>query len=504
MSSRRKTRSSSSALLSFSRFEMQSDGAQFDRINAVRRRWFAAGAIGLLTWLTFGFAGVYPLIWQPFVLAAVVVGVFGMLYGHALSPGVRIVGFAWIAIVATIVIQVVPLSSSWLDLVSPNARRLIAARSIEAATLGVNRHPISIEPQLTIKALVFAVSFGVFGLGFARIVNRASLFLIARWILIVGSLLAVTGILQRAWPHAPLYGFWVPYAGLSNAFGPFVNRNHFAGWMIMATGLGLGFLQALYKEVPQSALSNWRNRIIWTASESGSRIILTSLAITLMSISTMWTLSRSGILALSFVYVLFVLAVSRDRSANTRRRVNASLLALSILCIAIGWRGAEVLSNRFAMSESLISRLQAWDYTLRVIEDFPVLGTGVNTFTIATMFYQTNLTESHFAESHNDYLQVISDGGTVMGLIVLVTIVMLALAVRRRIGDTSDAQLNWLQTGAALGLMGIALQETVDFSLQKPANAMLFTIVLLTGLYDPSAVVRTSASKPLIKQDSIQ
>ena len=42
-------------------------------------------------------------------------------------------------------------------------------------------------------------------------------------------------------PTQPLvYGFWKPLHG-GNPFGPFINRNHFAGWMVMALPLVVGY-----------------------------------------------------------------------------------------------------------------------------------------------------------------------------------------------------------------------------------------------------------------------
>ena len=48
---------------------------------------------------------------------------------------------------------------------------------------------------------------------------------------------------QSRWPYLGysrehnnglVYGFWQQTRDYSNGFGPFVNRNHFAGWMLMA------------------------------------------------------------------------------------------------------------------------------------------------------------------------------------------------------------------------------------------------------------------------------
>ena len=39
--------------------------------------------------------------------------------------------------------------------------------------------------------------------------------------------------------NGKVYGFWTTQMG-GSPFGPFVNKNHFAGWMLLALPLTLG------------------------------------------------------------------------------------------------------------------------------------------------------------------------------------------------------------------------------------------------------------------------
>ena len=43
----------------------------------------------------------------------------------------------------------------------------------------------------------------------------------------------------------------------------------------------------------------------------------------------------------------------------------------------------------------------------------------------------------------------------------------------------------WLRRGAVTGLIAIALQETVEFSLQMPGNAVLFALLCAVALHRP-------------------
>ena len=91
-----------------------------------------------------------------------------------------------------------------------------------------------------------------------------------------------------------VYWFWQPSeGGGSNAFGPFVNRNHFAGWMLMATSVGLGYWLGLLERA-EDVNPRWRNPLVWFSSRDASVLFLTATAIMLMAISIVWTMSRSG------------------------------------------------------------------------------------------------------------------------------------------------------------------------------------------------------------------
>ena len=50
----------------------------------------------------------------------------------------------------------------------------------------------------------------------------------------VGLVGAVAAIVQRAVDPTRLYGLWLPIDAGARPFGPFVNRNHFATWLLMA------------------------------------------------------------------------------------------------------------------------------------------------------------------------------------------------------------------------------------------------------------------------------
>ena len=60
----------------------------------------------------------------------------------------------------------------------------------------------------------------------------------------------------------------------------------------------------------------------------------------------------------------------------------------------------------------------------------------------------------------------------------------MAIATRRRARDTeAGSTAYWLRAGAITAIVAIALQESVDFSLQMPGNAALFAIVCAIAVH---------------------
>jgi O-antigen ligase len=115
---------------------------------------------------------------------------------------------------------------------------------------------------------------------------------------------------------------------------------------------------------------------------------------------------------------------------------------------------------------------------------FAVTGTGVNTYPVAARFYQRHDMDRFFGEAHNDYLQLLAEGGLVVAVPAAICLGLLIVEISRRARkDLPSSTSWWLRRGAVTGLVAIALQETVEFSLQMPGNAALFAVLCAIALH---------------------
>jgi O-antigen ligase len=90
----------------------------------------------------------------------------------------------------------------------------------------------------------------------------------------------------------------------------------------------------------------------------------------------------------------------------------------------------------------------------------------------------------HTIEAHNDYMQLLAEGGVALAAVVLAALVVLGALIRRRFrAKEDDPTTYWIRVGATTGLVAIAFQELVEFSLQMPGNAALFAVVAAIAIW---------------------
>lgn len=447
-----------------------------------------AGTVASLAWGALAFGAVYPWAFTPLLVACLSLGLASFLVHSCGASRTRSLAAAFLAIAAACAIQLVPLSSSTLGWISPATDRLLRQYDI-AYAYGLNAaggHPLSIDPLSTWRGLAFLACFGVLLLGLGRILTEPEVGRLAACVTALGGTLALVAIVQRATSAGEIYGVWKPLMP-GTPFGPFVNRNHFAGWMLMGLPLAIGLFLALVARGMRGVSGGWRSRILWFSSRDASQVILVAFAVVTMGLSLILTLSRSGISCFLAALVLVSSVVVRKQTVRSRRAVAGGYLLL-VATVTMLWAGLDEVVGRFADpgARDLSGRLAIWIDTIRIVHDFPLAGTGLNTYGVATLFYQTAIPQTHLREAHNDYLQLAAEGGLLLGVPIVVAIAIFVRDVSRRFYDASDeATVYWIRTGALTGLVAIALQSIGEFSLQMPGNAVLFTVLCAIAVHAP-------------------
>ena len=442
-----------------------------------------------VAWGAFAFGAVYPWAFTPLAAVCAVVGVAGLATGEAGRPPLGALAAALIVVALAVGVQIIPLPSSIVERVSPAADALMRPGDMPASAPST-RQTLSIVPEKTVIGLALFVSLALFLLGSSRLISAVGAYPVAVFILVVGVLLSVIGIVQDALTindvYPLIYGFWKPKGG--RPFGPFVNRNHFAGWMLMALPLGLAAAaDAITRMVNRGPDSGRRDYIRSMSSGDFAVALLVAAASVIMGAALLLTRSRSGVVAFAAGTVLVAAAVYRRHRTLRQRAVILVPFAVLVLG-SVMWAGLDNAVGKFFERSTIPSavggRTGAWKDTLEIIRNFPLTGAGLNSYGSAMMLYQSDSRELHYQEAHNDYLQIAAEGGVLVGVPVLLAVGIFVRDVRRRFREApTEGTTYWLRVGSVVGLIAIALQSAVEFSLQMPGNAALFAVVAAIALH---------------------
>jgi O-antigen ligase len=359
-------------------------------------------------------------------------------------------------------IQIIPLGSLALpnDLLSTPA----------ANTLSVDPN---ITRLATIQLLIYLIFFAA---AFAHLNTQKRLRRMVFFIIVFGALWSFFGIIQWLSQVGEIDQYIYGLRSVKNAFpfASFVNKHHFAGFMEMTIGLSLSLLYG------ESTKRDKRLFLIIAVVLMGSGLILTS--------------SRGGVLSLLGVigFVTFFNLIgkkakgSEEKSAklfsnNKFLLIGASLALVLILFGSVIFLGGEsaLIRGTGLSKEAEISngRFHFWQTALGIIKDNPIIGTGLDSFGVAFTKYDTWNGALRVEQTHNEYLQILSDAG-ILGFACVVTFIFLLFRKGlRNAKQSSDRFRRGVAIGALGGCFGIMIHSFFDFPLRTPSNSLFFLML---------------------------
>jgi O-antigen ligase len=442
----------------------------------------------LLAWLTFAAGGVYFWVWIPWAAALLVM----MLATRpSLGSNVRTRPLDAALGVSMLIpaLQLVPLPVSVLLNVDPGALVLRARlRLIPMASHETLYLPVSIVPTYTAEALViFAGAVATYWIA-RDICERGGAGLLVRSIAFIGLGASLAAVVQQAESPALLYGIWKPEDAGARPYGPFVNRNHFATWMIMATPLVFGYLLA---RAPTRPAGGYSRRLAGALKQLGTVRIWLVTAVCVMALAVLISASRSGLIALTAalaatgaVGMLRRPAGPGGGSGNVVRWTvfQAGMLAAVVLSFGNAGTVLARIDETLAAAGAGRGRVAVWRDTLRLIHDFSVTGTGAGTFGAAVPAYQTAAPGYSIGHAHNHYLHLAAEGGIVLIVVFALVAGAFVYAVAGRSNEDRGQGL-LIRAGATAGIGAVMLQSVWETGLRMPANAMLCGILAAIATY---------------------
>jgi O-antigen ligase len=278
------------------------------------------------------------------------------------------------------------------------------------------------------------------------------------WFLLsLGFAVSLFALLQHFTFNGKLY--WVrelQFGGIP--FGPYVNRNHFAGLMelLIPTGLAMAILGA----------------------ERRDQLPLVFLFSVVPIAALFVSASRGGIISfVAEVGFLAILIVARWRE---KKVFAAAALMVTLAAVLVSWLGIGAALDRFATYKKLEAsegrRAEMLHDSLRIFEDHRIIGTGLGTLQEVFPFYETAYDGLVVNHSHNDYAEALAETGAAGGLCGLVFLVFLFWMSWKILTVKGDPRNFAYHAGALVACLGLLVHAGVDFNFHIPSNALVFLL----------------------------
>ena len=382
------------------------------------------------------------------------------------------------------VLQLPLLGALGLGLIQLLPLREIAAAGVPA--FGIS-NTLSMDPYSTRLVLVqLATLLIYFSATLVFVDTPHRLQVLVRTIMIFGFLLALFGLTQSF--TSPTKVYWIRELNQSTAFGPFINRHHFAGYMELTIALPLG--------------------LVFAGAVAREKMILYLFVAGMMGVALVMTASRGGIISLvaEILFLITTTAIWRKRSHRRHRkssrikriaaRAGMATALLVSLFLGVVMLGGEFSINRFIDSvntdDPTTGRAHFWSVTLNIIKAHPYVGTGLGSFGVIYTQYDTRNGLFRLEQAHNDYLQILSDAGVVGAALGLGFVVLLFYKAIQRAKSADDFRRGVALAGLS-GCFGVLVHSFFDFTLHTTSNALLFLV--LAGLATVNGRVEVAPKK---------
>jgi O-antigen ligase len=336
--------------------------------------------------------------------------------------------------------------------------------------------------------------------------SRKRLVVAVNFLVVYGLAMAMFALIQHFTWNGKFY--WLkPNKQSVSPFGPFVSHNHFAGYMEMLIPLALA--------------------LMWKRDAKTEARLFYGFAGLVMSVASIASLSRGGMLSLGALIVFLIIGKwqRRQSTRKSERRSSSSsrnamevahrqnvpairrkspaaartivptflkgMLATAAVAVALlvgmVWVGPDRVSNRLSSGKLVgdnqnnetffSSRGWIWKDSWQMIKAHPLFGVGIGAYETAYPIYSSSNGAIIVGQTHNDYLQVLADAGIIGGALALWFIFLIWREIWRGI-RLRDATLSSIALGSGAGIFAILIHSFLDFNLQLPSNILLFFILV--------------------------
>lgn len=390
---------------------------------------------------------------------------------------------------AIVALQIVPLRHEWLTILSPRTAELLPLWSpggSESAKLGIWQ-TVSLVPHETTKSLAMLLSYSLlFVVVAGRIQRRADIERMLHWVGISAVVMAAFGIVHYFTSDGRYFWFYQhPFRSPTrDVAGAFVNRNHFAHFLVLGIGPLASWLLSIVRqrtEAPTIRQKSNRHNVRVASLLLGAALAIVSFAILL-------SMSRGGAVALFVAAAALGVIYAYGQLVDPKYLWQSIGLAAVVLGLLSLYGYDEVSRRLNTMARGSLDaidhdegRRKIWNANISAIRAGGLIGSGAGSH---RMIYPVYLPESlsyEYSHAENGYLQVATETGVAGATLLVVGLVLCGTWCVKCLRHADSEIERLCFAAAAAGLAASAVHSIVDFVWYIPA-CMSFTIVLAACL----------------------
>ena len=380
-----------------------------------------------------------------------------------------------------------------------------SAQKAEISTASTKR-PVSIYPAATREKLVdLTFAIGIFLIATVVLNQPKRLMPVLIALAVSGVAISFVGILQKLSFNGKVLWQYELIGG-GGPFGPFVNGNNAAGFLLIGFSAAMFFvarqLSFWESDNSHSNLSldgtGWESserRSIFSAfieavarMESKHLYFLAALIIIVAGVCT--SLSRGGMVALACSGTLGCFLITK-----TNRLVGV-LLTLAILAGGIGLVSYTEQSDRIVkemdslndLSTAAGPRVQHWIDAIPFAKNNWLLGCGSGTYRIVSPTFDSFFSTKTFAHAESVYIETLIEMG-IGGLLLMIAVLGYCFVASIKLMSRQDSFDRALGVSGIICLVGQVLAAALDFGIYQPANSIAMAAMM-------GGVVGRAASPP--------
>ena len=350
-----------------------------------------------------------------------------------------------------------------------------------------------------IGLVMLAISGLVLGCRYFR--TRFEITLLLTAMTVNGALISFFGIIQSLTSDSGFIYWTIELVNGGSPFGPYVNRNNGAGFLLICMACSIGLMVILMgnkeergpRQIVSKEIPFWRQFTFHLAlflSELNARKTASILATILIGIGIIATLSRGGVLALlaALIVTLFFYGMARRPSFS-----GFIFLPMVGLTFGIaGWVGfSDLLLERFdnvSIEVDRNDRLAHWQETWPAVSDMGLLGSGLGSYEHVHRLYRTSNENTIYSYAESQYFQTLVEMGW-PGLVLLIGCWGLvyyysAFSLWRGRSPITIA----ISTMGIFLCISIMVASAFDFGLYQSANMIAMAVVTGTLAYNAHAL----------------